>query len=190
MRLVFATNNKHKLDEARQILGNQVELLSLKDVGIHEDIPEDYPTLEDNSRQKAQYIFDKYGYDCIADDTGLEINALDGEPGVYSARYAGEPPSPAANRHKVLQKMTGIADRTARFRTVVTLITNGNVWQTEGIVRGRIEEQEKGDGGFGYDCLFTPEGYDLTFAQLGAETKNSISHRAKAMQNLALHLQK
>ncbi|MBR1928804.1 MAG: RdgB/HAM1 family non-canonical purine NTP pyrophosphatase [Paludibacteraceae bacterium] len=188
MQLVFATNNAHKLAEARQILGERVEVVSLKDMGINEDIPENYPTLQENSIIKAAYIHEKYGYDCFADDTGLEIESLGGEPGVYSARYTGEPSDPAKNRAKVLEKMKGQSNRNAQFRTVVTLIIGKEMWQTEGIVKGRIETEERGDKSFGYDCIFTPAGYDKTFGELAHEIKNTISHRAMAMKNLADYL--
>lgn len=182
MRLVFATNNAHKLEEARAILGESVEILSLNDIGCHDDIPETSDTLDGNSRQKARYVYDRYGVDCFADDTGLEVEALDGRPGVYSARYAGEPADSTANRHKLLQELEGVTNRKAHFRTVVTLILGGKEYQFEERVNGRIDTYEHGEGGFGYDSLFIPDGYDLTFAELPPETKNAISHRAKALR--------
>ncbi|MBQ8100411.1 MAG: RdgB/HAM1 family non-canonical purine NTP pyrophosphatase [Paludibacteraceae bacterium] len=185
MKLVFATNNGHKLEEARGILGPAVEVAALSETGCRDDIPETAGTLEGNSLMKAEYVYSRYGADCFADDTGLEVEALGGAPGVYSARYAGEPSDAAANRRKLLGALQGAADRRARFRTVVTLIQGGRVRQVEGIVSGTIATEERGDGGFGYDCLFIPDGYTQTFAQLGADVKNRISHRARAMQALA-----
>ena len=188
MKLIFATNNPHKIEEAKAILGDSVELISLDEVGCHDDRPETSPTLEGNSRQKAEFIYNRYHADCFADDTGLEVDALGGAPGVYSARYAGtdgKHPTPADNRKKLLSQMNGITNRNARFRTVVTLIKNGKQLQAEGIVDGKIATEERGNGGFGYDSLFIPDGYDHTFAELGEQIKNSISHRARAMQALA-----
>lgn len=183
MRLVFASNNAHKLQEVRAILAEH-EILSLEDIGCHADIPETSDTLEGNSLLKAQYIYDHYHCDCFADDTGLEIAALDNAPGVYTARWAGEPGDPVANRRKALRELQGHTDRTARFRTVITLIRSGKAEQVEGIVDGSIALNEAGNGGFGYDPLFIPAGYDRTFAQLPAEVKNTISHRARALQAL------
>lgn len=203
--LVFATNNAHKLEEARLILPD-VRVLSLSDIGLSADIPEDGMTLSDNSMFKASFVADwierhvkelcsRYpevmtpSFGCFADDTGLEIAALNGAPGVFTARWAGEPANPAANRHKALCELNDKTDRRARFRTVVTYITwNGEaraVRQFEGIVNGTIATEEHGEHGFGYDPLFIPEGFDRTFAQLPAETKNSISHRARALAALA-----
>ena len=183
MKLVFASNNVHKLQEVRAILAGHT-ILSLEDIGCHADIPETADTLEGNSLLKAQYVFDHFHCDCFADDTGLEIEALGNQPGVYTARWAGEPSNPANNRKKALQELAGIDNRRARFRTVITLIRSGKIEQVEGIVRGSIAEAEYGNGGFGYDPLFIPEGYDKTFAELPAETKNAISHRARALQAL------
>ena len=188
MKLIFATNNVHKLQEARAILGDTVEVLSLSDIDCHEDIPETADTLEGNSAQKAEYVYNKYGVNCFADDTGLEVEALDGAPGVYTARYAsvnGEHPTPAQNRAKMLRELQGVDNRKARFRTVVTLIKDGKIEQVDGVINGRITTEEIGEHGFGYDPIFVPEGYDLTFAQMAEEEKNSISHRALAMQALA-----
>lgn len=188
MKLIFATNNLHKLEEAKAILGHNVDVISLDELGCHEDIPETSPTLEGNSRQIAEFIYNRFHADCFADDTGLEVDALSGAPGVYSARYAGEDgkhPTPADNRKKLLREMKGMTNRNARFRTVVTLIKDGKQLQAEGIVEGKIATEERGEGGFGYDSLFIPDGYDLTFAELGEQIKNSISHRARAMQALA-----
>ncbi len=184
MKLVFATNNVHKLDEARAILGTDIEVVSLNDIGCHNDIPETSDTLDGNSRQKARYIFEHYGVDCFADDTGLEVDALGGRPGVYSARYAGEPVDFAANRRKLLGELEGAINRNAHFRTVVTLILDGKEYQFEGRVNGRIDTYEHGEGGFGYDPLFIPDGYDQTFAELPAAVKNSISHRAEALRKI------
>ncbi len=184
MKLVFATNNQHKLAEARAILKEHVEIISLSELGCYDDIPETAATLQGNSALKARYIYEHFGVDCFADDTGLEIAALDGAPGVYSARYAGEPSDSARNRAKVLEQMQGVKDRTARFCTVITLIIDGKKYFFEGEVRGTIAEYESGTGGFGYDSIFIPEGYTQTFAALSAETKNSMSHRGQALKAL------
>ena len=184
MKLVFATNNKHKLDELQAILGDQFSLLSLKEIGCNEEIPEEQPTLEGNAKQKSSFIFDKYGYNCFADDTGLEIEALNGEPGVYSARYAGEEKSAEANMNKVLQKLAKIKNRKARFRTVISLIIDGAENQFEGIVEGTIISDKKGASGFGYDPIFQPDGFQETFAEMNLADKNKISHRARAVQKL------
>lgn len=183
MKLVFASNNAHKLQEVRAILPEH-EILSLEDIGCHADIPETAETLEGNSLLKAQYVWNNYHLDCFADDTGLEIEALGNLPGVRTARWAGEPANPANNRKKALQELSGQTNRQARFRTVITLIRSGQIQQVEGIVRGSIAHAEYGNGGFGYDPLFIPEGYDHTFAELPAEIKNTISHRARALQAL------
>ena len=231
-KIVFATNNKHKLEEIRSILGDDFEVLSLSDIGCHEDIPETSDTLEGNAMQKAQYVFDKYGYDCFADDTGLEVDALGGEPGIYSARYAALDGDNSishdseANMAKLLRKLEGVENRKARFRTVIALITHpqslpkggksdmisvnkGNQTSLpsggieggynpspregqrvgfEGIVNGSIISERRGGEGFGYDPIFQPEGYDQTFAELGSEIKNHISHRARAVEKLAHYL--
>ncbi len=184
MRLVFATNNVHKLNEARAILGNKIEIISLSDLGCHVDIPETGDTLDANSKQKADFIFDHYGVDCFADDTGLEVDALGGRPGVYTARYAGEPVDFRANRHKLLTELADKNNRRAHFRTIATLILNGKTYQFEGRVNGRISKEEYGDGGFGYDPIFIPEGYDKTFAELPSQIKNSISHRFEALSKM------
>ena len=188
MDLVFATNNQHKLKELQVILGDEFRLLSLKDIGCNEEIPEEQETLEGNASQKAFFIYNKYGYNCFADDTGLEIKALDGEPGVYSARYAGEEKSAEANMLKVLQKMTKINERKARFRTVISLVVNGEEKLFEGIVAGDILEEKRGSSGFGYDPIFQPEGFELTFAEMELSEKNKISHRGKAVQKLVNYL--
>lgn len=200
-KIVFATNNKHKLEEIRSILGEDFEVLSLSDIGCHEDIPETSDTLEGNAMQKAQYVFDKYGYACFADDTGLEVEALGGEPGIYSARYAALDGDGSishdseANMAKLLRKLEGIKNRKARFRTVIALITNAplpgmgeRLQLFDGIVNGSIIKERRGGEGFGYDPIFQPEGYDKTFAELGNEVKNHISHRARAVQKLADYL--
>lgn len=192
MRLVFATNNQHKLDEVRHILGSEHEVLSLNDIGCHEDIPETADTLQGNSAQKALFVWERYGVPCFADDTGLEVEALGGAPGVYSARYAGEGHDSAANRRKLLQQMQTEGNRRAQFRTVVTLVVDNKPYFFEGIVKGRIITHEQGDGGFGYDSLFVPDEYseeEKTFAQLTQEQKNTISHRGRAISKMAQWLQ-
>lgn len=190
-KLVFATNNAHKLDEVRQILGEEVEVLSLNDIGCHADIPETADTLEGNARQKAEYIYRNYGLDCFADDTGLEVAALDGAPGVYSARYAGgEGHDSEANMKKLLAELQGKQDRSAQFRTAICLIEGGVEHLFEGIVKGRIIEEKRGGSGFGYDPVFVPESYSGTFAEMGNEEKNKISHRARAVQKLCEYLNK
>ncbi len=188
MKLVFATNNQHKLEELQAMLGYEIKLLSLKDIGCTEEIPEEQATLEGNALQKASYIFEKYGYACFADDTGLEIEALNGEPGVYSARYAGEEKSAEANMNKVLKKLTKINKRKARFRTVISLIINGEEKQFEGIVEGEIISEKRGDSGFGYDPIFKPLGFDTTFAEMNLKDKNEISHRGRAVKKLVHYL--
>lgn len=187
-KIVFATNNAHKLEEVRAILGNSIELITLRDAGITEDIPENEATIEGNALAKARYVYEKCGCDCFADDTGLEVDALGGAPGVHSARYATDGHDFAANREKLLCELNSAEDRSARFRTVVALIEGGVERTFEGIVEGSITREERGEGGFGYDCLFTPEGYDQTFAEISPEEKNSISHRGRAVAKLAKHL--
>jgi XTP/dITP diphosphohydrolase len=195
MKIVFATNNQHKLSEIRQILGSRVEVLSLKDIGCDVDIPETGTTLEENALQKAQYIYDNYHIDVFADDTGLEVDALNGAPGVYSARYASMENNSAshdseANMVRLLKELGDNNNRRARFRTVIALIQQGKVHEFEGIVNGNIISERRGGEGFGYDPIFQPDGYDQTFAEMGAETKNQISHRARATQKLANYLLK
>jgi len=202
MKIVFATNNGHKLSEIRQILGSRVEVLSLKDIGCDVDIPETGTTLEANALQKAQYVYDHYHIDCFADDTGLEVDALGGAPGVYSARYAAmgpmspigqiSPMNPTGPTHDSEANMTRLLlelgennNRKARFRTVIALIQQGEVHEFEGIVTGQIIRERRGGEGFGYDPIFQPDGYDQTFAELGIEVKNQISHRARATAKLA-----
>jgi XTP/dITP diphosphohydrolase len=190
MKIVFATNNQHKLSEIRQILGDRVEVLSLQDIGCDVDIPETGTTLEENALQKAQYIYDHYHLDVFADDTGLEVDALDGAPGVYSARYAGgEGHDSEANMTKLLKELNGIDNRKARFRTVIALIQQGEVHEFEGIVNGEIIRERRGGEGFGYDPIFRPDGYELTFAELGTDIKNQISHRSRATKKLCAFLQ-
>lgn len=190
MKIVFATNNQHKLSEIRQILGNRVEVLSLQDIGCDVDIPETGTTLEENALQKAQYIYDHYHLDVFADDTGLEVDALDGAPGVYSARYAGgEGHDSEANMTKLLKELNGVDNRKARFRTVIALIQQGEVHEFEGIVNGEIIRERRGGEGFGYDPIFRPDGYELTFAELGTDIKNQISHRSRATKKLCAFLQ-
>jgi len=224
MRIVFATNNQHKLSEIRQILGSRVEVLSLKDIGCNADIPETGSTLEENALQKAQYVYDNYHIDCFADDTGLEVDALAGAPGVYSARYAAmgsatapapspsvASPSPSVasaavgcaaavpqpkdhdsetNMARLLRELGENNNRHARFRTVIALIQHGEVHEFEGIVNGVIIRERRGGEGFGYDPIFQPDGYDKTFAELGTDIKNQISHRARATAKLCDFLTK
>ena len=189
-KLVFATNNAHKLEEIRAILGEQMEVLSLKDIHCEADIPETADTLEGNARLKAEYVYQHFGLDCFADDTGLEVEALNGAPGVYSARYAGgEGHNSEANMKKLLHELEGVTNRKARFRTAICLIENGKEHLFEGIVNGQIIEQRQGTAGFGYDPVFMPEGYSQTFAEMGNEEKNKISHRARAVHELCQYLQ-
>lgn len=188
--LVFATNNPHKLSEVQHLLGNSFKLLSLKDIHLVDEIPEDYDTLEKNAAQKAWYIYDKTKLNCFADDTGLEVDALNGQPGVYSARYAGEGKNPKDNIIKLLKELSGVENRKARFRTVIALIIDGSEYLFEGIVNGQIIEKERGVDGFGYDPVFQPDGYSLTFAEMDLDQKNRISHRAKAVALLVDFLKK
>ena len=183
--LVFATNNKHKLDEVRKITANLVNIVSLAEIDCHDDIPETAETLEGNALLKAQYIKEHYGFDCFADDTGLEVESLNNAPGVYSARYAGPENNSEANMKKLLAALEGKENRKARFRTVIALILNGKEYQFDGIINGSITETKKGDSGFGYDPIFMPEGHTQTFAELGDDIKNTISHRALAVKKLA-----
>lgn len=190
-KLVFATNNAHKLEEVAAILGDEIELLSLNDIGCHADIPETAETLEGNALLKSSFIYKNYGLDCFADDTGLEVEALDGAPGVYSARYAGgEGHDAQANMRKLLHELEGKENRKAQFRTAISLILDGKEYLFEGVVKGEIIEEKRGDSGFGYDPIFQPEGYDRTFAELGNDIKNTISHRAVAVRKLCEFLQR
>jgi len=186
--LVFATNNLHKLKEISEIIGNEFRIISLADIGCTDEIPEDAETLEGNAAFKAWYVYHNYGRDCFADDTGLEIDALEGRPGVKSARYAGEDCNSENNIRKVLAELEGQTDRKARFRTVISLIRSGIEVQFEGTVQGVILHNKRGKDGFGYDPVFLPDGYELSFAEMPLEEKNKISHRARAMQKLIDHL--
>ena len=184
-QIVFATNNKHKLQEIREIVGDKLTISSLLDIGCTEDIPENEPTLEGNALAKARYVKEHYGYDCFADDTGLEVEALNGQPGVRSARYApGEGHDSQANMKLLLENMKDKQNRSARFRTVIALIVDGKEQLVEGIVNGYITQQPSGSEGFGYDPVFAPEGYDKTFAMMTSEEKNNISHRGRATRKL------
>ena len=189
-KLVVATNNARKLEEIAAILGDEMELLSLKDIKCFADIPETADTLEGNARQKAMYIYENYGMDCFADDTGLEVDALNGAPGVYSARYAGDGHDSEANMQKLLHELEGKENRKAQFRTAICLIQEGKEYLFEGIVKGEIIQEKRGGAGFGYDPIFVPEGYEQTFAELGNDVKNTISHRARAVEKLCLFLKK
>lgn len=184
MKLVFATNNAHKLEEIREMAGGQYEIVSLKEIGCQEEIPEEQDTLEGNALQKARFVKERYGADCFADDTGLEIAALGGEPGVRSARYVGEGHDSEANMRKVLAKMEGVDDRRARFRTVIALILDGEEHLFEGEVRGEILREKHGAEGFGYDPIFRPEGFAESFAEMSLDAKNAISHRGRATRAL------
>ncbi len=188
--LVFATNNLHKLEEVRHIASEKVRIVSLSEINCHDDIPETADTLEGNALIKARYIRDHYGCDCFADDTGLEVEALGNGPGVYSARYAGPGHDAEANIQKLLLQMEGKTNRKARFRTVVALILDGQEHLFEGVINGEITTEKQGDSGFGYDPVFRPDGYALTFAELGNDIKNRISHRALAVSKLADFLSK
>lgn len=191
MKIVFATNNSNKLSEIQDILGPEFQIVSLKDIGCHEDIPETGKTLEENALQKAQYVYDHYHIDCFADDTGLEVEALQGAPGVHSARYAeGTDHDSEANMAKLLRKLGENNNRKAQFRTVIALILHGEVHEFEGKIEGSIAKEKKGTEGFGYDPLFVPDGYEESFAQLGMDIKNTISHRARAVEQLARYLKK
>ncbi len=185
MEIIFATNNRHKLEEVQQMLGGRFRLVTPAEAGITEEIPEDSDTLEGNASQKANYIHRITGSDCFADDTGLEVDALGGEPGVYSARYAGEAKDMEANMELLLARLAGNPNRRARFRTVIALILDGEEHRFEGTVEGIIRETGCGRGGFGYDPLFQPDGYPVTFAEMDMETKNSVSHRGRAIEKLA-----
>ena len=188
-KLVFATNNPHKLEEIRAILGSKVEILSLADIGCDADIPETAETLEGNALIKAHYVYDNYKLDCFADDTGLEVDALHGLPGVHTARYAyPDRHDPEANMVKLLEDLRENNDRNARFRTVIALIEKGKEHLFEGVVEGVIAREKSGTQGFGYDPVFIPEGNSKTFAELGEDIKNTISHRARAVQKLAEYL--
>lgn len=186
--LVFATNNKHKLDEVKKITNHLVTILSLSEINCHDEIPETADTLEGNALQKARYIKEHFGYDCFADDTGLEVEALDNAPGVYSARYAGPDHDAEANMKKLLSEMEGKENRKARFRTVIALIREGKEYLFDGQINGQIIQEKRGNAGFGYDPVFMPDTYTQTFAELGDDIKNGISHRALAVQKLVSFL--
>ncbi len=188
MKILFATNNAHKLSEVSEVLGDGFRLLTPRDCGVTEEIPETQPTLEGNALQKARYLHERTGLDCFADDTGLEVAALGGAPGVRSARYATDGHDFAANNRLLLKNLEGTTDRRARFRTVIALILNGEEHLFEGLVEGRIIDAERGAEGFGYDPLFIPDGSDKTFAEMSAEEKNAVSHRGRAVRRLAAYL--
>ncbi len=184
MLIVFATNNNHKLTEISKLMGNNFHLLSLADINLDEDIPEDEPTLEANALHKARYIFLKTGHNVFADDTGLEVDALGGRPGVHSARFAGEDKNSDANINKLLSLLQNHTNRKARFRTIIALIYEGNEYLFEGVVNGVIITDKRGNGGFGYDPVFVPEGHTVTFAEMSLKEKNKISHRSIAIKKL------
>lgn len=188
MKLVFATNNQHKLDEIRKITNGLTEIVSLAEINCHDDIPETADTLEGNALQKARYIKEHFGLDCFADDTGLEVEVLHNAPGVFSARYAGPGHDSEANMNKLLQELQDKDNRKARFRTVIALILNGKEYLFEGIINGTIAREKRGGSGFGYDPLFVPDNYSQTFAEMGNDIKNQISHRAQAVKKLITFL--
>ena len=188
MKILFATNNAHKLAEVQAVLGDSYTLVTPRDCGVTEEISETQPTLEGNALQKARYLYERTGLDCFADDTGLEVEALGGAPGVHSARYATDGHDFAANNRLLLRNLAGKENRRARFRTVVALILGGREYLFEGVVEGQIIDRETGHEGFGYDPLFRPDGYDRTFAQMTTEEKNAVSHRARAVRKLATFL--
>ena len=181
-QLLFVTHNAHKSEEVKAIVGNNFEVVNLSEINFHEEIPETGNTFKANALQKAKYLHDRLNCNCFADDTGLEVEALNGEPGVYSARYAGEPSNSQRNIEKLLENLKGVENRKAQFTTVIAVILNDKTYFFEGAVHGKIIDCQRGEGGFGYDSVFIPDGYDKTFAELPAEVKNSISHRAVAMQ--------
>jgi XTP/dITP diphosphohydrolase len=188
IQLVFATHNRNKVREVQRLIDPAIQFKSLKDIGCEEDIPETSNTIEGNALQKARYVYEKYGENCFAEDTGLEIEALDGAPGVYTARYAGEDKNDEANIRLVLQELKGEDNRRARFKTVFALIIDGKEYLFEGLAPGQITQEKRGEGGFGYDPIFQPDGYEQTFAELGLEIKNKISHRALAFEQLKAFL--
>jgi len=189
MQLVFATNNLNKLNEVKSLIPKEIKLLSLSDIGCFEDIPETQSTIEGNAIQKAEYIKTNYGYDCFADDTGLEVSALNGEPGVYSARYAGEQRNANDNMNKILKALENKNDRKAQFKTVIALHLNNKLEVFTGICEGEITKSKQGENGFGYDPIFKPLGYNQTFAEMDLELKNKIGHRGKAIKKLVEYLQ-
>lgn len=184
MKLVFATANRNKAIEVEKLVPEHIRVMTLEDAGITEEIPETAPTIAGNALQKAKYVVEKCRLNCFADDTGLEVEALNGEPGVYSARYAGEEKNADANMNKLLEKLEGTENRNAQFKTVIALLINGKEYLFEGIVKGKISRAKHGEKGFGYDPVFIPEGYDKTFAEMELEQKNTISHRAIAVKKL------
>ena len=188
MRLCFATNNKHKLEEVAFAIKNKISILSLSDIGCFEELPETRDTLEGNSLQKAEYIFEHFQIPCFADDSGLEVEALHNAPGVYSARYAGDHKNSQDNIDLLLKNLTGISNRRAQFRTIITLIGFDKIYTFEGTVKGKITHQRKGTGGLGYDPVFIPEGYDRSFGEMSLEEKNTLSHRAIAVEKLVTFL--
>ena len=188
MKIIFATNNAHKLSEVQAVLGEGFELVTPRMCGVEEEIPETAETLEGNASQKSHYLYDRTGLDCFADDTGLEVEALGGEPGVHSARYATDGHDFAANNRLLLKNLEGKENRRARFRTVISLIEGGEEHLFEGIVEGHIIDHESGEEGFGYDSLFVPDGFDRTFAEMTAEEKNAVSHRGRAVRKLVAYL--
>lgn len=188
MKIIFATNNAHKLSEVQAVLGDGYTLVTPRECGVTEEIPEEQETLEGNASQKAHYLHDRTGLDCFADDTGLEVEALGGAPGVHSARYATDGHDFAANNRLLLKNLEGVENRRARFRTVISLILNGEEHFFEGIVEGRILDHETGHEGFGFDPLFVPDGYERTFAEMSPAEKNAISHRGRAVRKLAEYL--
>jgi XTP/dITP diphosphohydrolase len=181
-QLLFVTHNAHKSEEVKAIVGNNFEVMNLSEINFFDEIPETGNTFKENALQKAKFLHDRLGCNCFADDTGLEVDALNGEPGVYSARYAGEPSNTQRNIEKLLENLKGKKNRKAQFTTVIAVILNNEIYFFEGAISGQIIDNQRGEGGFGYDSVFIPDGYDKTFAELPAEVKNSISHRAVAMQ--------
>lgn len=188
MQLVFATANQNKIKEIQLLVPETIKLLSLNDIGCFEDIPETQPTIEGNASQKAFYVYNNYNYNCFADDTGLEVEALNGRPGVLSARYAGEEKSADANMNKILDELKDLSNRKARFKTVISLVIEGKERQFEGIVNGEILQEKRGKSGFGYDPIFRPLGVERSFAEMDLSEKNSMSHRALAVNNLVEYL--
>ena len=190
MKLVFATNNLNKLKEVQEMLSNSIEILSLNDISYFDEVDETETTLDGNAKLKANYITQKFGYNCFADDTGLEVESLEGKPGVYSARFAGEPSNSEKNIQKILSELENKTNRKAQFRTVICLIIDENQYLFEGICKGEILTRKQGEKGFGYDPIFKPEGYSTSFAEMSSEEKNKISHRGIAIQKLVQFLKK
>jgi len=188
--LVFATNNKHKLEEISHIVGSKFKIIGLKDINCFDEIPETGDTIEQNASQKSFYIYNRFGYNCFADDTGLEVDAINGRPGVYSARYSGEGKNFDDNMNKVLSELSGISNRKAQFKTVISLVINGKEFLFEGRVLGCITSVKSGNKGFGYDPIFKPDGFDITYAEMTIEEKNKFSHRALAVNKLIDFLNK